>query len=315
MKIGIVDLCTSHPENFVPILRDLGFEVRCVWDSGDTRPPGFADEFAKKFNIPKVCKALEEMVGEVDAVTVHGANWDTHIDRALPFIEAGKYVCIDKPIVGKVADVNRLIEIGIKHPGKIFGGSACQFAEEIVKMASDLAGAGKIISALAIGCNDLFSYGIHNVEVAQAVLGYDVQFVECLDDTRLGNYRVHFARGFDLHLHMHNPRHGWFVLVNTMEKGILSTGIDVGKLYRAFLGRFVDFIDGKVPGWSLADRLQPILVAIAMNRARTMIGRRVYLEDLHQDEGFDGYWFSDAYRNSRSRGSNIYSELTMPRWK
>ena len=315
MKIGIVDLCTSHPQNFVPILRDFGCEVSCVWDNGDTRPPGFAKEFAEKFNIPHICKNLEEMVDKVDAVTIHGANWDTHIERALPFIKVGKCVCIDKPIVGKVSDVNKLIELNIKYPGKIFGGSACQFAEEIIKLKENLIDAGRIISALAVGCNDLFSYGIHNIEMAQVVLGYDVQFVECIDDTHLGNYRVHFNRGFDLHLHMHNPRHGWFILVNTMQKGILSTEIDSSKIYRAFLSKFMDFIGGKATDWVLKERIQPILVAIAMNRARTIIGRRVYLEDLHQDEGFDGYWFANAYRNSRNSGSNIYTDLTMPRWE
>jgi len=37
-------------------------------------------------------------------------------------------------------------------------------------------------------------------------------------------------------------------------------------------------------------------------------------QDLHQDEGFDGYWFANAYRNSRNSDSNIYTDLTMPRW-
>lgn len=310
-----MDLCTSHPENFVPILRDLGCKVTCVWDSGDTRPAGFAEEFAEKFHIPHVCETLEEMVEKVEAVTIHGANWDTHIERALPFIKVGKYVCIDKPIVGKVADVNRLIELDTKYPKKIFGGSACQFAEEVLKMRTHLNDAGRIISALAIGCNDLISYGIHTIEMAQVVLGYDAQFVECIDDTHLGNYCIHFARGFDLHAHMHNPRHGWFMLVNTMEKGVLSTEVNTAELYRSFLSKFMDFTSGKINNWSLSERLQPVLVVIAMKRARTTIGRRVYLEDLCQKEGFDGSWFANAYCNSRNRGSNIYAELTMPRWR
>ena len=315
MKIGVVDLCTSHPENFVPILRELGCEIRCVWDSGDVRPSEFAEEFAKKFNIPHVCESLEEMVEEVEAAIIHSANWDAHIERAIPFVKAGKYVCIDKPMVGRVADVNKMIDLDIHYPGRIFGGSACQFAEEVLGMRHELDDADRIVSALAIGCNDLISYGIHTIEMAQAILGYDVQFVECIDDERLGNYRVHFARGFDLHTHMHNPRYGWFMLVNTMKKGILSTEIDTAGLYRSFLTTFIDFTSGRTDNWLLPERLQPILVVIAMKRARMMIGQRVYLEDLCEKEGFDGSWFANAYRNSRSRGSNIYAELTMPRWK
>ena len=142
MKIGIVDLCTPHPQNFMPILRDFGCEVSCVWDNGDTRPPGFTKEFAEKFNISHICKNLEEMVDKVNAVTIHGANWDTHIERALPFIKAGKFICIDKPIIGKASNANKLIGLNIKYPGKIFGGSACQFAEEIIKLKENLIDVG-----------------------------------------------------------------------------------------------------------------------------------------------------------------------------
>jgi predicted dehydrogenase len=44
----------------------------------------------------------------VDAVILHGAEWDRHVERATPFIEAGKPVLIDKPIVGKLRDAHRL---------------------------------------------------------------------------------------------------------------------------------------------------------------------------------------------------------------
>jgi len=32
MKIGIVDLDTSHPQNWIPIERELGHEVVGLWD-------------------------------------------------------------------------------------------------------------------------------------------------------------------------------------------------------------------------------------------------------------------------------------------
>ena len=47
MKIGIVDLDTSHPQNWIPIIRDLGHEVVCVWDGGTVHPASYVETFAK----------------------------------------------------------------------------------------------------------------------------------------------------------------------------------------------------------------------------------------------------------------------------
>jgi hypothetical protein len=317
LRIGIVDLCTSHPAAFVPILRDLGCDITCVWDGGQTRAEDYAETFAQQFAIPNVCRTLAEMIGKVDAVTIHGADWDRHLEHAKLFAEAGIPVCIDKPVVGSVADVQKLIELDRRHPGKIFGGSSCQFAEEVVQLKKALADAGAIVSATAVGCNDLFSYGIHNVEMLEAAVGYDAQAVQCRREGPLGDYFVRFARGFEAHLLMHNPAHGWFLAVNTMKKGVLSTGIDAKKLYRPFLERFIEFVAGDLSGWSLGDSLQPILVAIAMDQARQKekLGQWVDLDSLSPEEGFDGAEFAEAYRDARDRGGSLYQEQAKQRWK
>jgi predicted dehydrogenase len=237
------------------------------------------------------------------------------LQHAALFAEAGIPSCIDKPVVGSVGDVQKLIELDRRHPGKIFGGSSCQFAEEIVKLKKDLGDAGAIVSATAVGCNDLFSYGIHNVEMLQAVVGYDAEAAQCRREGPLGDYFVRFGRGFEAHLLMHNPAHGWFLAVNTMKKGVLSTGIDAKKLYKAFLERFVAFTKGELSEWSLVDSLQPILVAIAMDQARKGPGQWVRLDELSPEAGFNGAVFAEAYRDARDRGGSLYQEQTKVRWK
>ena len=39
MKIGIVDVDTSHPDKWIPIERELGHEVVGIWDGGAVHPP------------------------------------------------------------------------------------------------------------------------------------------------------------------------------------------------------------------------------------------------------------------------------------
>ena len=58
-RIGLVGLCTSHPESWVPEIRELvgkgviDAEVTACWDSGECRRPTFAKEFALPDPLPR----------------------------------------------------------------------------------------------------------------------------------------------------------------------------------------------------------------------------------------------------------------------
>jgi hypothetical protein len=318
IKIGIIDLCTSHPSAFVPILREYGCEITAVYDSGQTRSAEFLRQFAQEKNIPHICSTVEEMVPLVDAVTIHGADWDTHIDRAKPFVESGKYVCIDKPMVGRVGDVDRLLGLDRRFPNRIFGGSSCVFVEETLRLAQAARVENdRLVTALASGPNDLFSYGIHTVELLQAIVGYDAESVTCLSAASLGNYLVHFARGIDAHLHLHTPHHAWFAMINMARQGVITTTLDTSKLYRALLRKFMDFCKSGsgLADWSLSDALQPILTAIAMQKSSAAPGQPIRLSSLAAGDGFSGNDFARRYSLAREQGKMIYKLEEQVRWE
>ena len=129
MRIGVAELDTSHPQNWIPIERELGHEVVGVWDAGAIRPAGFAREFAEEFDIPRVFDSLEAMAAEVDCAILHSCDWDTHIEKAKPFVEAGKSVLIDKPVVGSPRAVERL-RGWVRDGARISGGSSLRFCYE-----------------------------------------------------------------------------------------------------------------------------------------------------------------------------------------
>ena len=52
--IGFVDLDTSHPTYWTPILRELGYHIAGVFDSGTVYPAGHAQQFAVQHGIPRV---------------------------------------------------------------------------------------------------------------------------------------------------------------------------------------------------------------------------------------------------------------------
>ena len=53
--------------------------------------------FAQQHDIQYLCKTVEDMLYKVDVGFIQGANWDTHLPKARPFLKAGKPVFIDKP--------------------------------------------------------------------------------------------------------------------------------------------------------------------------------------------------------------------------
>src|SRR4051794_5714526 len=108
MRIGLVDLDTSHPAAWVPILRELGHEMVGVFDGGAVHPPGYAEKFAADRAIPDVFASVSDMVERVDCAILHSCDWDTHVRNARPFVNAGKAVLVDKPIAGSVRDLHQL---------------------------------------------------------------------------------------------------------------------------------------------------------------------------------------------------------------
>lgn len=54
MKIGLVDLDTSHAVAWPPLLREMGHEVAGVYDSGAVHPPTYAAQFAREHGIARV---------------------------------------------------------------------------------------------------------------------------------------------------------------------------------------------------------------------------------------------------------------------
>src|SRR4030095_4142067 len=82
--IGLVDLDTSHPRAWLPILRELGYTVAGVYDGGTVYPLGYAGEFAHETGIPLAFVSVEEMAlhPDIHIAIVHSCDWDLHVGRA-----------------------------------------------------------------------------------------------------------------------------------------------------------------------------------------------------------------------------------------
>ncbi len=298
IRIGLVDLDTSHPKAFTSILNKMdGVQVTALNDGHDVWPPGYDMEFARENNIPHVCNTLEEMNDHVDAAMIHGVDWDKHISKILPFVKAGKHVLIDKPVVGNVADIRTLQELDAMYPSLIFGGSALRFAEEIVNMKASIPTSTTVVVS---GPGDFFSYGIHTTEMLQGLLGTGVKHVEFKQGHASSFIFLTYHSGLTSLMQLETTFHEWSASVYS-SSGLVMTKVDPTKLYTPFLAAFISFIKGKTE-FHISDPLEAVKIHIAAKLSRRE-GGRISLSKLPVGEGFDGAAFAAEYARSKRQTS------------
>jgi len=274
-----------------------GVDVVAVHDSGGVRPPGYAAEFAKENEIKNVCDTIEQVVEGVDAGIVHSANWDLHIEHALPFIEAGKPVLIDKPMVGNLRDLNTLLRLEAKHKTLIMGGSSARYAYDIQDLLAQKPEMGEICAGWCQGQGDFFNYGIHTMELFQGFFGAGVVSVRHV--AAKGTMDVFCARYADDTpvFYVVGSCAPWFISISA-SNGVFSREIAGGTMYKALIEKFVEAIRAGEAPISLEDNLECIKVALAAKMARRE-GCEVYLQDLTNEEFFDGDAFAEEYAKAR----------------
>src|SRR6187399_2556291 len=71
--------------------------------------PGRAAEIASKLAVPSFSHLSELPIGELDAATI-AVPTVSHLDVALPLIEAGVSVLVEKPLSSSLGDADKMIE-------------------------------------------------------------------------------------------------------------------------------------------------------------------------------------------------------------
>ncbi len=302
LKIGQVDLDTSHPGSWLPVIREMGHEVVGVFDGGTVYPEGYAAEFARENEIPKAYDSLEEMAADVDVAIIHSCNWDIHIERARPFIEMGKSLLIDKPMAGNLKDVNQFLTWGAEG-NRVTGGSSLRFCYE----ARDFCGMpederGRPTFAMAGCAVDEFNYGIHAYSLISGVMGTGIQKVRYLGSLIQHQYELVWEDGKRGILTVgKNPGYLPFYATIVTTKGIHHIEVDSKRLYRALLESTLPYLAGEADApMSFKDLIEPEITAIAARISRARGGEPVYLSDVPLDDpGYDGAAFGESYRISK----------------
>jgi hypothetical protein len=242
------------------------------------------------------------MVAEVDGVIVHTADWGRHVAQARPFVEAGKPVLIDKPIVGNLRDANQLLAWASQGK-RITGGSSLRFACEVQDwLARPLEERGAVQTAFA-GCGtDEFSYGIHAYALLSAAMGGGVRSAQYLGTSGQKLVKVNWADGRMGLLCVGQAAALPFHLAAVTSRAVFQIAVDPARLYRALLERCLPYLCGvsESPPLPIGHLLEPELAALAARQSWLLQGAEVLLRDLPADDpGYDGTEFALAYGRAR----------------
>ena len=307
-KLGLVGLCTSHPDAWVPVIRKMtkeglvDIEIVAAWDSGETQLDGFAAEFCKKHNIPHVVENMTDMVDMVDGVIVHTTNWDKHIEQAAPFVDAGKAVLIDKPIVGNMKDANIFLD-WMKQGKRVTGGSSLRFCQEVKELLALPVEERGIVSTAyaAIGVDDM-NYGIHAYSIISGLMGPGIQSAQYLGSSTQKQLMLTWNDGRIALMTVGKTAWLPFNITAVTDKNVYQVSVDNSRIYRSLLEAQLPYLTGKTDELPLSidEILEPELAAIAAHQSWLNDGQKVFLTDLRQDDpGYDGDQFAREYRRAR----------------
>lgn len=176
-RIGICGIENSHADHFV---RYLNTENR----HGDARvtalvsgEPDRNEKLTAGGGVELVSSA-PELVGRVDAAIVCNRHGSVHRDNAVPLLEAGIPVLVDKPLASSVSDAREIIAAAQRGGTVLASYSAVRFVPEVAELTgvSQEVGGAKVVTATGPAdpgseYDGLFFYGIHSVEVALHLVG------------------------------------------------------------------------------------------------------------------------------------------------
>jgi hypothetical protein len=291
-RIGILGLDSSHPEAFATILDSMdSMTISAVWDDGDVRSADYARSFADRYNAT-VYDEPTNLVDAVDGVLVLTVNWDSHASLAAPFLRAGIPTLIDKPIAGRLEDVETLETLARDAP--LFGGSAISYHPSLDHFPSQQPGR----MLCGAGYNHPFYYGVHLTDTVRRLAGADWQSVTPTIH-RGQTVNVVFENNTYATLRFDGPaEHGAFGLLDICERTrtalIDSSPEEHQKMYSAYLTAFRDAITGnRDENESLLDAASLLLaVHAALEANESITPTSQTLRDAH----VEGNTFLETYQ-------------------
>lgn len=286
-RIGIIGLDTSHAPAFTRTFnaRNASAEDYKSFRVVAAYPRGSKDIESSKSRVPEYLRHMREMnveivdsipalLKKVDFVLLESNDGRVHLEQALPVIQAGKPLFIDKPIAGSLADAIAIFEAADAKKVPVFSASSLRWIPRALELRNGAQGAVEGADAFSWSSlepthPDLYWYGIHGVEILYTVMG-----TGCRSVSRFRTEETEFCIG-------------------TWEGGRIGTFRGLRSSEHSYGGTV--FAEKKIEYLPMVSGYDPLVKAIALFFAT---GR----SPVPQEETIEIYAFMSAADKSKAQG-------------
>jgi predicted dehydrogenase len=197
-KLALVGLNNSHPYVFAgyvnggdrdvflrnspawthPLFPDKDWEPMVgegEWTFGTawSRNREFAREVMEAVRVPDLADTLEEAAENCEGAFVCDMWGEYHKQQALPFLERGKPVFVDKPLAESTADAMAMVQAAQANGTVISSCSAMRYDKGLMELVEELEGSlgrPRIVTVCSPCYQDLARYSVHGIEIMSAVV-------------------------------------------------------------------------------------------------------------------------------------------------
>ncbi len=289
VSIGIVGSDNSHALAYgtlVNVEKIAGDNARVVAIWG--QEPERTAEVAKAAHIEHIAATPEDMLGSVDVVFVEDRHGGLHAEHAIPFLERGIPVFVDKPLALTLEDCGRIISVANENNAWLTSFSSLRTADTTTVLKDRAALIGDIRSAQFAGPCDFESiyggpyfYGTHTVEIALRLVGEDVRTVSAMRSGPMAAVNLVWESGTlgtisyvgDAQYHFHATLFG----TQGMVSGEILANHDG---YRVSAKLILDAIDRKERPHTDEELVRPIAIVHAIEQSLADDGATIEVEPL-----------------------------------
>jgi hypothetical protein len=113
------------------------------------RIPGFIEQL-RGYGV-EILERPEELIGRVDAVFLERVEGSKHLERGLPFLQAGLPLFVDKVFTDSTADAKALVAAAQEHRVGLSAGSSLRFTVEVQDLHQRREAVGAVLAVEARG--------------------------------------------------------------------------------------------------------------------------------------------------------------------
>lgn len=277
------------------IERVPGFVITKVFDKLDRlygTYPGRAEEFSRTFpSRPKVCDTMEEMVEDVDAAYIADSSGPQdgadHLEQARPFLEKGIPCFVDKPFAATLADAKEMVRLAEENNTVVMSASILAYTDVGRHFRRRFDEIGEVGLVVVKGVGPMNSGVMHGLALAQGLIGYGVEWVECMGSIPMECILLHYPRGMEVCIisapHSIFERSCTFHCSAFSNQGVIHCpGIGDPEFHtgtRRIVQLFKQMIETGEPLIPYEDMLEPVAILEAARLAQ-QTGKRVALSAI-----------------------------------